>query len=228
MIIFPSDSTSPTDKPSKKYYPSFDPTALDGFYSVFNRPYESAEGKTREGNPRRRKDSSVSSSQPAPQISSNPFLAAMGDFGATDNVSNLSSNPYSVSAREANSLDTLMGAVADPTVSYTQSSPENSGKTNSSGKTNTLDTMVNLATSYTTGGIGGKISAVTGLIGLISGLFNRSGSEDSPGYDSNSLGQGSADSAAGVGDSAGSGDGQGDAGSGSSDSDSDSDSGTGD
>jgi hypothetical protein len=183
MIIFPSTDSVQT-KQARKYYPSFDPTALDGFYSIFNRPYES--NYSYDGDPAHGDNYKP---RPSTKISSNPFLASMGDFGTEPGQSNAAANESTdVSFIENGSPD--LGNVGSLSAGR------------DAGKPDTLNTMVNLATSYATGGIGGKISAVTGLIGLISGLFSGSNSSDDSGIGD---GPGGADGQAGDVDSSDSG-----------------------
>lgn len=234
MIIFPSDRGTP-DTPSgqnkspDRYYPSYDPSAMDGFYAIFNRPYTS--NYSYDGDPAH--GDNYTPPPPKTQISSNQFLGSMGDSGDSSGLSRGSAGNYSVSAREVNAIDTLMGATADPGYFSAQapgvsSSSGKSGPGAGSGKSqNTLETLVTLGTSYATGGIGGKVSAISGLIGLITGLFsgddsdsattdgatNSFGGFDSLGYDSPGTGYsdpgGSTDSdGSSDSDSSGNGDGE--------------------
>jgi hypothetical protein len=221
MIVFPSEivpnKSSSTTKTAGKYYPSFDPTALDGFYAVFNRPYTS--NYSYDGNPEH------GDNYKPPVKSSTPeqvFYNAMnGDSGDGMGLRGGTASGPSID----NSAQGLVDSVAQQNTGFLSGMP---------GEENGFSTTVGDLSVAAEGGkgygrgIGGMIGMVNDAIGLISGLVSSNdssdgnsnnadagynggmGGYDSSGYDSPGTGSGdpgdSSDSSNGSSDSGDSGD----------------------
>jgi hypothetical protein len=214
MIILPSEfnsdskkSSTPTVSPiADRYYPSFDPSAMDGFYSIFNRPYTSNysySGRPEDGDNYRPK-----------ARTKNPvdvFMGAMNGDGGSGNSG--------FGQRDSSGMPDF-GFSNVSTSAPASASPNNGFDENGNFQTDVGSLSVAAMGPGYSRGIGGIIGMVNDAIGMIGALTSGSdnsdasnadagynggmGGYDSSGYDS--PGTGSSDPG-GSSDSSDSGDG---------------------